>query len=374
MRRALDCTRKQKLEQATRIIQDALSGTRTSAVANKAAPERRSIRPLGQVIDLLREGRLTAGLFQPVPNNTKPRVQTKHGPAIADGAQFVTRMVACKAGKRKYKLYIPAAKKPRGLVVMLHGCKQNPDDFATGTNMNAIAEAHDLLVAYPAQPTTANRASCWNWFNPKDQARDAGEPSIIAEMTRTLMSAYGLDRRQVFVAGLSAGGAMAVVLGATYPDLYDAAGIHSGLAYKSANDVVSAFAAMRGEGGVIPSRRSPLANRVYDPVRTIVFQGLSDRTVHPVNAERIVAAASANLRTDHKYHESRRSAGGRSFGHTVVTDADGVPLLEHWKLDGAGHNWSGGQPGGSYMDQRGPDASSEMVRFFLRKPITPRKI
>ncbi|WGF90264.1 PHB depolymerase family esterase [Marinivivus vitaminiproducens] len=286
---------------------------------------------------------------------------------LPDGARFTTRSFACAAGSRGYKLYIPAAcaeeRPPLGLVVLLHGCQQNPDDFALGTGMNALAEIHGLLVAYPGQTSASNASSCWNWFNPADQRRDAGEPAILAGITREVMREFGLDREQVFVAGLSAGGAMAAILAATYPDLYAAVGVHSGLAHGSASDVVSAFAAMRGDGGAashdIRNRTKPSE---WPVVRTIVFHGSADRTVHPVNAQRIVEAAGLS---GDPMREHGRSPGGRAYERTITMDAGGHSLVESWLIEGAGHAWSGGRAGGSYTDPSGPDASTAMVRFFL---------
>jgi poly(hydroxyalkanoate) depolymerase family esterase len=289
-------------------------------------------------------------------------------PPIPYGAEFVTRAFSNAAGSRTYKLYIPACAhaRPLGLVVMLHGCKQNPDDFARGTGMNAVAERHGLLVAYPTQPPSANASACWNWFSPGNQRRDAGEPAMIAGITRQIMAAYALTRSQVFVAGLSAGGAMAAVMAETYPDLYAAVGIHSGLPYGVANDVVSAFAAMRGEGG--DANRGGRGRRAKPLVRTIVFHGGADSVVHPSNGKRIVAATRPEDGAG-KGRRERISGGGqrRSATRTVIDDAMGDPIIEYWVVDGAGHAWSGGDSGGSYTDRHGPDASAEMVRFFLNE-------
>lgn len=247
---------------------------------------------------------------------------------------------------------------------MLHGCKQDPDDFAAGTNMNSVAERYGVLVAYPGQPASANVSSCWNWFRPADQMRDAGEPAIIAGLTREIMSEFGLHRGQVFVAGLSAGGAMAAVMGETYPDLYAGVGIHSGLAYGSANDVVSAFAAMRGETGAA-QRRKPARTGSEPGIRTIVFQGSADAVVHPSNAERIIAEAGLQSAPGAIRRENGASAAGRGYIRTVITDPDGDPAVEYWLIADTGHAWSGGNPDGSYADPAGPDASTEMMRFFF---------
>jgi poly(hydroxyalkanoate) depolymerase family esterase len=259
---------------------------------------------------------------------------------------------------------------------MLHGCTQNPDDFAVGTRMNQLAEEYGFVVAYPRQPTKANPLACWNWFNPKDQTRDLGEPSIIAEITRTIMAELNIDAERVFVAGVSAGGAMADVMSATYPELYAAIGIHSGVAYGSATDGVSALAAMRGAlKPAVPSQRKRRLKRAKGHVRTIIFQGASDRTVHPSNAELILAEARAELADTTGTRETHQqgSAGGRTYTRTVIVDASGVPQVEHWAIEGLGHAWSGGCPDGSYTDPHGPDASREMLRFFLEIPSRRRK-
>jgi poly(hydroxyalkanoate) depolymerase family esterase len=320
-------------------------------------------RPLGEVLTELRDGRLTwtKGLQS---GARVGQLRPSQPPPVPDGARFLARSFTCAAGKRAFKLYVPAsaADTPRGLVVMLHGCTQNPDDFATGTNMNAVCEAHGLLAAYPAQTNAANASSCWNWFSPADQIRDAGEPAIIAGITRSLMAEFELERNQVFVAGLSAGGAMAAVMGETYPDLYAAVGVHSGLAYGCASDVASAFAAMRGAGHASKPRRRADGD---DLVRTIVFQGRADQTVTASNADRIVDAARSRLAGSAPMSESGASNGGRSYTRSVIADNSGTALIEWWLIEGAGHAWAGGQPNGSFTDPRGPDASAEMMRFFL---------
>jgi poly(hydroxyalkanoate) depolymerase family esterase len=341
---------------------------RSDAAATGASiPGARLRRPLGEVLDLLREGKAKIGALD------WPQARTRRQPLpVPDGARFLERSFACAAGIRSYKLYIPASapERPLGLVVMLHGCKQHPDGFAAGTNMNTLAEEYGVLIAYPAQPSAANASACWNWFRPTDQMRDAGEPSIIAGLTREIASEFGLDRDRVFVAGLSAGGAMAAVMAETYPDLYAAVGIHSGLAFGSANDVVSAFAAMRGENGAARPARS--ATRSARPgVRTIVFQGNADPIVHPSNAERIVAAAKSQVAPGYAWEESGGSTGGRSYTRAVATNPEGCPVLEYWLVGGAGHAWSGGHREGSYTDPNGPDASAEMMRFFFAQLPAP---
>ncbi len=249
---------------------------------------------------------------------------------------------------------------------MLHGCTQNPDDFALGTGMNGLAEEHGFIVAYPGQKMSANQSACWNWFQRADQLQDAGEPSIIAGMTRALMGEHDIDAGRVYVAGLSAGGAMAAVMSATYPELYAAAGIHSGLAYRSATDLASAFAAMKGTP--VQAQRKSDAKSAKSRVRAIVFHGASDQTVHPSNAEMIVAEARMAVAGPAKEMRQSGSAGDRAYTRTLITDARGAPHVEYWAIEGLGHAWSGGRPDGSHTDPRGPDASLEMLRFFLAGP------
>jgi poly(hydroxyalkanoate) depolymerase family esterase len=248
------------------------------------------------------------------------------------------------------------------LIVMLHGGTQTPEDFAAGTRMNLIAEEQTCLVVYPVQPSHANPAKCWNWFRASDQRRDRGEPSLIAGITRQVMYDYSVDGQRVYVGGLSAGAAAAAVMGATYPDLYAAIGVHSGLACGAADDLISAFAAMRqgasasSEGLDIPEERQPF-------VPTIVFHGDRDHIVHPRNADHLI---SCSLRTSKWQKKVDRGCvpDGHSYTRTIHTDANGRAMLEQWCIHGAGHSWSGGSPAGSYTDPRGPDAAREMLRFF----------
>jgi poly(hydroxyalkanoate) depolymerase family esterase len=250
------------------------------------------------------------------------------------------------------------------LVVMLHGGTQGPDDFAAGTRMNALAEEHGFLVAYPSQCKSANPSLCWNWFKPEDQMRGAGEPSIIAGITSEIVAEHDIDPQRVFVAGLSAGGAMAAVMGATYPEIFAAVGVHSGLPYRSATDVPSAFAAMRGDPGLQcrPRKTRPTSDRDFR-VRTIVFHGDADHIVHPSNAANIV---DAQAKTDDSVERAKpRSSASRTHTRTVTRDKTGTVVVEHWLIHGSGHAWSGGSADGTYTDPHGPDASREMLRFFL---------
>ena len=263
-----------------------------------------------------------------------------------------TALFSNAAGSRSYSLYLPPNHTTRGmpLVVMLHGCKQDPEDFAAGTRMNRLADELGFAVVYPAQAAKANVSRCWNWFQPVHQRRE-GEPSLIAGITREVVSRYGLDARRVYVAGLSAGGAMAAVMGNAYPELYAAMGIHSGLGYAVASDVSSAFAAMRKGTGT--------ARASTPGIPMIVFHGDGDTTVHPSNGEH---AMTGTLETVEK-----GTVNGRAFTRTTHRDAGGRAVLEHWLVHGAGHAWSGGSAKGSYADPAGPDASRAMLRFFMGK-------
>jgi poly(hydroxyalkanoate) depolymerase family esterase len=324
---------------------------------------------MGEATALVRAGRVaeaTALLQRTLgraPAGDPPAPATPP-PAMPEGASFRAGVHRNAAGSRAFKLYVPAAAhaRPLPLVVMLHGCTQTPDDFAAGTRMNELAEELGFLVAYPAQARAANGSGCWNWFRAGDQERDRGEPSLLAGITREVIDRHPVDRGRVYIAGLSAGGAAAAVMAAAYPDLYTAVGVHSGLPVGAASDLPGALAAMRGGPAVAPGTKA-LA------VPTIVFHGDADPTVHPGNADAIVAQARVGLggafQPTATVLRGQRS-GGRSYRRTVHADRSGRPVLEQWTVHGAGHAWSGGSPAGSYTDAAGPDASRAMLRFFLQ--------
>lgn len=298
---------------------------------------------------------------------------------------------ACPEGQLQWRMYVPPAYAGQALplVVMLHGCTQDPDDFATGTAMDEAARLQGFFVLYPAQAQSANPQRCWNWFKHSHQQRGKGEPAVLAGLTRQVMADYGIDATRVYVAGLSAGGAMAAILGEAYPDLYAAVGVHSGLAAGAANDLPSALAAM--QGGAVDLRASTglaglagMPGAMHRPARsapskasrgsggtrvpTIVFHGDQDHTVHPVNAEHIMAACTAPAANDEALNcseERLRSGNGRAYTRRLHADGKGQPVAEHWIVHGAGHAWSGGSSRGSYTDASGPDATAEMLRFFF---------
>jgi poly(hydroxyalkanoate) depolymerase family esterase len=285
--------------------------------------------------------------------------------------EFSDHRFTCDAGSMHYKIFIPAAVGAAAppLIVMLHGCTQSPDDFARGTRMNALAREHGYVVAYPAQAKSKNASKCWNWFRSRDQQRGQGEPAILAALTRHLVKAHGLDERRVYVAGLSAGGAMAAVLASTYPDVYAAIGVHSGLPFGVAHDLPSAFAAMKqGAGkanpGVLPAR--------VQPVPAIVFHGDRDMTVDPCNGAAVIeqCTGTAGSMGEAEAHATRTTVergsvpGGRSYTRTIFTNTAGSVVAEQWLVHGAGHAWFGGDVSGSYTDPSGPDASEHMLRFF----------
>ena len=319
----------------------------------------------------LRPPRVATDAAQPLQPSQLPQLPALPAPPFETRevkpqrrGQFLARSFAGPTGKLAYKVYVPAsyeanATRRHPLLVMLHGCTQSPDDFAAGTRMNALAEQHGLLVAYPAQSANANGSKCWNWFRPQDQVRGKGEPALIAGIAAQLASEYRVDPARVYVAGLSAGAAMAVVLGRTYPEVFAAVGVHSGLPYRAAHDVGSAFAAMKGSAA-----RTTTADAL---VPTIVFHGDRDHTVAVANGTAVIAQVGhAGVAVTRTRQETGTAVGGRSYTRTDYSDASGRVVVEDWRVHGGGHAWMGGSANGTYTDPQGPDASAEMLRFFLQ--------
>ena len=385
MMKATRLTQAGRVEEATTLLQRLLGVAwpiRASSSEGRAANEPPTIDGVAEHIETV-SAKASSGPKSVPSHDTAPtqagplrsvfqrlRSRKPSPPAsqiIPSVGRFVAKSFSNEAGSRAYKLYIPSRHKGRRpLIVMLHGCHQSPDDFAAGTRMNFAAEKHGCFVIYPEQTSTANVSKCWNWFNISDQKRGQGEPVIIAGITRQVMADYKIDPRRVYVAGLSAGGAAAAIVGEAYPDLYAAVGVHSGLACGVASDMPSAFEAMQGRHPV------PDHSGRQHRVPTIVFHGDRDSTVHPRNGGEVIARARAGGEFQTMV-EKGDTAAGHSYTRSILRDSMGRELLEDWVIHGGGHAWSGGSSSGSFTDQKGPDATKEMVRFFLQHTLDPAR-
>lgn len=374
LRDAFALTRTGDLQAATRAIQDALRGATDHATATAAD------LPLVERVDdsvdtAARAAPITAPITAPAapasrstPSPPKAAKAATSAPSPTAAQQpgnpalpAMHRGTHAAVGlQREYRLFVPpnAPAGPRPMVVMLHGCQQDADDFAAGTAMNAAAAREGVYVLYPAQSSQANPQRCWNWFKHTHQARGKGEPAFIADLVRRIAGEHPIDAERVYAAGLSAGGAMAAILGAAYPDVFAAIGVHSGLPAGAAKDVASAFAAMKGGPQAAPQSTVP----------TIVFHGDADAVVSPVNGDAVIAAGARGAATVEK---DSGTHAGRAFRRERHLDAQGRVVAEHWRVQGAGHAWSGGSSTGSYTDPKGPDASAELLRFFARHTRRP---
>ncbi|MGV3681782.1 MAG: alpha/beta hydrolase family esterase [Acidovorax sp.] len=383
---ATDLVRKGQLADATRAIQQALGGAGGGQGAKPGSPPPATpAAPAGpswrnryaqagiedaEVIDLVEEGADTAPAAE-APLRSRP------APSPAQPPGHFTRVAFSRAGAPQdhYYLYVPPgadAGTPMPLVLMLHGCTQDPKDFATGTGMNEAAGAARALVLYPAQSASANPKACWNWFRPEDQRRGNGEPATLVAMVREVMARHPVDERRVYVAGLSAGGAMAALLAREYPDLFAAVGVHSGLAAGAAQNVMAALSAMKT--GAKAASTSPFATTTPPVIQLgtalplIVFHGDADATVHARNGEQLVETALAAAESEVRPAVTTgRSAQGQGYTRTLY-QSGGTTLAEHWVLHGGGHAWAGGDARGSHTDPRGVSATEEMLRFFLAHP------
>lgn len=353
------------MRKVVQLMQSSRLAATTQAIQRLLRRQRPAQRPLQEAADSANKSLVLQSDDQ-VGNK---EVVTEHCAGAADSiGQFISGTLTHATLERRYKLYVPPdhTGKMLPLVVMLHGCTQNPDDFAAGTGMNQRAQTQGFYVLYPEQPTDANPSACWNWFQPSHQKRGRGEPAMIASLTRAIIQQNGVDNQRVYVAGLSAGGAMAAVLAVAYPDIYAAVGVHSGLPAGAASNVAQALLVMKS--GYSGFMQSSVANLPPITIPTIVFHGDEDKTVHPRNGDKLIATVQGQTR-DSVQIEHGAAIHGRGYTRSRRYTEQGVTVSEHWLVRGAGHAWSGGRAAGSYTDPQGPDATVEMLRFFFSQKL-----
>lgn len=297
------------------------------------------------------------------PQDAGPGAASPAPEAVAPEGAFTWEAHETGSGARRYRLFVPATYRrtaPAPLVVMLHGCTQDPDNIAGGTRLNAAAARAGALVVYPEQTASHNPQKCWNWYDPAHQAPAQGEPAILAGITQHVMAMHNIDPRRVYVAGVSAGGAMAVNLAVSYPDLFAAVGVHSGVPYRAASNVGEALAVMKAgppmESKLTAALRAAVGDRRLPAL--IAFHGATDPVVSARNSEGLLAQWQSLGGMGERVSE-RLEMGGYHVNRTRVGTA-----LELWMIDELGHAWSGGSPEGTFIDQKGPDATAEMMRFF----------
>ena len=386
MRDASRLTRAGRLDEATETIRRALRGKAQAAAAKTQVKADTAVKsgavildasatvPGGNVFEVdtrdddATKAEFAAGETAHHEELQRPRQSTTRDEYVDSctergTGEFISGIHKHASNTLRYKLYVPP--KPAGrslpLIVMLHGCGQDPDDFAAGTGMNEAAREQGFFVLYPEQSSSANASRCWNWFQPEDQQRGGGEPALIATMTRAMITKRGIDPRRVYIAGLSAGGAMATIVAEAYPEIFAAVGVHSGLARGAASNMMEAFTVMTSGD---TSRAEHVAGiNMQVSVPTIVFHGDQDQTVHPRNGEQVIAAVLREA-VGAKI-ERGVSPKGRHYTRSRHVDKKGKRLAEHWLVHGAGHAWSGGDVAGSFTDASGPDATREMLRFFF---------
>ncbi|MFM9926303.1 PHB depolymerase family esterase [Variovorax sp. H27-G14] len=356
MNEAAHLTRNGRLAEATEAIQRALRGGADSQAASTTTPMP-STAPMADADVIEAEAREIGREQAAQPPSPSPTPT----PSSNSAEQWTKDTFTHQGRTIDYRLFVPACDAgqpatPRPLVVMLHGCTQDAADFATGTGMNDHARQQGAIVLYPEQAQRSHGQKCWNWFKTQHQQRGRGEPALLAALTQHIVAQQQADAARVYVAGLSAGGAMADVLGHCYPDIYAAVGVHSGLAHGAASDMMSALTAMRT--GASPAHAHAGTQSATAPP-TIVFHGDADTTVHVNNGLAVLAGATPGPAIEGS------SAAGRRFTRTLYPASAGHAAAEHWRLHGAGHAWSGGDAKGSYTQPDGIDASAEMLRFFL---------
>jgi poly(hydroxyalkanoate) depolymerase family esterase len=370
MKKATQLTREGRLLDATRILRRALEGT-AKAPARGPAEGACGTRRRGEEITDVAFRELPAQTYGR-PRSLLPSPDRVGAPqGNVRPATFEAHRFASNGRTYAYRLYLPPRTDGRLLpvIVMLHGCTQDAADFATGTAMNELAAQRGCIVVYPEQLARSNRMRCWNWFEPSHQQRGRGEPAMIAALAADVVQRCQGDPRRVYVAGLSAGGAMAALVAQLYPDVFAAVGVHSGLPAGAATDVPSAHAAMRR-----PARTAATGATSAAIVPTIVFHGGADRTVHPDNGRRLIAEALAGAGSAGIAllpQEQTVTVAGRTVRRTTYRDPLGVPRIEHWDIPGGPHAWSGGSAAGTYTDPKGPSASAAMIDFFLAQQLPP---
>ena len=305
------------------------------------------------------------------------------GPQSASGAagSLVKGSYTGPDGTLSYEVYVPSgyvAERRVPLIVALHGCSENAEQFRQVTRFDELAEAKNAIVVFPDKSSYADSTSCWNWFKTSHMQRGTGEPALIAGVVDKVRQNYAIDDRRIYATGLSAGGAMASVMSATYPDVFAAAGVGSGCEY-------AAGASCAGYRGIDPE---DAGQRAYQAMGTqarevpvIVFQGDQDKTVPEVNAEQLVqqwqatddwaddGARNSTIPADPvKVKDPAPSGGGHTYTVRDYADGQGNELIQFWVVHGMGHAWSGGCDCEAYADTNGPNESAAMYAFFMSHP------